>query len=143
MGDWIRQSLPVAAAALFDSGPGTLIHKDVQADNIFFADADGEVILIDWQMATVGRCVIDAASWIRGQLEPEVRRTVESQLLRSYHDALVANGVQDYTFEECKSDYRLATALAPARLASAVGLSEGLRAHPGAFWDTLFPRYPD
>jgi hypothetical protein len=143
MGDWIGQNLHAAATSLFDSGPRTLIHNDVQADNLFFADADDEVILIDWQMATYARCVIDVAGWIRGQLEPEVRRTSESQLLQLYHDALVASGVQGYTFEQCMADYRLATVLAPARLACAVGLSDGLKAHPGAFWDTLLPRYPD
>jgi thiamine kinase-like enzyme len=115
----------------------------VQADNLFFGEVDEEVIFIDWQMATYARCVIDVADWIRGQLEPEVRRTIESQLLRLYHDALVANGVHDYTIEQCLADYRLATVLARARLACAVGLSEGLHPHPGAFWDTLFPRYPD
>jgi len=101
------------------------------------------VILIDWQMVTYARCVIDVAGWIRGQLEPEVRRISELQLLRLYHDALVASGVQGYTFEQCMADYRLATVLTPARLACAVGLSDGLQAHPGAFWDALLPRYPD
>ena len=115
----------------------------MQADNLFFGAADGEVTLIDWQMTTYARCVIDVAGWIRGQLEPEIRRTAEPQLLRLYHDALVANGVRDYTFQQCTVDYRLATALAPARLACAVGFSEGLQPHPGAFWDTLIPRYPD
>jgi aminoglycoside phosphotransferase (APT) family kinase protein len=143
MGNWIGQNLPAAARTLFESGPRTLIHNDVQADNLFFGQAGGEVIFIDWQMATYARCVIDVAGWVRGQLEPEVRRTAEPQLLRLYHDALVANGVQDYPFEQCMADYRLATVLAPARLACAVGLSEGLHAPPGAFWDTLFPRYPD
>ncbi len=140
MGNWIGQNLP-AAATLFDSGPRTLIHNDVQADNLFFDEAD--VIFIDWQMVTYARCVIDVANWVRGQLEPEVRRTAEPQLLRLYHDALVANGVQDYPFEQCMAEYRLATVLLPARLVCAVGLSEGLHAHPGAFWDTLFPRHPD
>ena len=143
MESWIGQNLPAAATTLFESGPRTLIHNDVQADNLFFGEAGGEVIVIDWQMATYARCVIDVADWVRGQLEPEVRRTAEPQLLRLYHGALVANGVQDYTFERCLADYRLATVLAPARLVCAVGLSEGLQAHPGAFWDTLFPRYPD
>ena len=143
MGDWIGQNLHAAATSLFDSQPRTLIHNDVQADNLFFGDVDEEVILIDWQMVTYACCVIDVANWIRGQLEPGVRRTAESQLLRLYHDALVANGVHDYTFEQCLADYRLATVLAPARLACAVGLSDGLQAHPGAFWDTLLPRYPD
>jgi hypothetical protein len=143
MGDWIGQTLPAATTTLFDSGPRTLILNDVQADNLFFGDADGEVIIIDWQMATYARCIIDVAGWVRGQLEPEVRRTAEPQLIRLYHDALVASGVLDYPFEQCKADYRLATVLAPARLACAVGMSEGLHAHPGAFWDTLVPRYPD
>jgi hypothetical protein len=143
MGDWIGHNLHAAATSLFDSGPRTLIHNDVQADNLFFGDVDGEVILIDWQMVTYARCVIDVANWIRGQLEPEVRRISELQLLRLYHDALIASGVQDYPFEQCMADYRQATVLAPARLACAVGLSEGLQAHPGAFWDTLFPRHPD
>ncbi|MEP7021642.1 MAG: phosphotransferase [Pseudonocardiales bacterium] len=141
MGEWIEQNLHAAATTLFDSGLRTLIHNDVQADNLFFRD-DGEVIFIDWQLATYARCVIDVAFWIRGQLEPEIRRPVEPQLLRLYHDALVANGVRDYGFEQCRSDYELATVLAPARLACAVGLS-GVQAHPGAFWDTWLPRYPD
>jgi aminoglycoside phosphotransferase (APT) family kinase protein len=143
MGDWIGQNLHAAATTLFESSPRTLIHNDVQADNLFFDEPDGEVILIDWQLATYARCVIDVAGWVRGQLEPDVRRTAESHLLRLYHEALVANGVQDYAFEQCMADYQLATVLAPARLACAVGLSEGLHAHPGAFWDTLLPRYPD
>ena len=142
MGDWIAQNLP-AAAALFDSGPRTLLHNDLQADNLFFGEADEEVILIDWQLVTYARCVIDVAQWIRGQLEPEVRRTVEPRLIRLYHDSLVANGIHDYTFEQCLADYRLATVLAPARLAGAVGMSDGLQAHPGAFWDTSILRYPD
>src|SRR5215204_4616557 len=143
MGDWIGRNLQAAATTLFDSDPRTLIHYDVQADNLFFGEADGEVIFIDWQLATYGRCVLDVAGWIRGQLEPEVRRAAESRLLRLYHNSLVANGVQDYTFEQCRADYRLATVLRPALLASAVGVSEGLQAHPGAFWDTLITRYPD
>jgi hypothetical protein len=123
MGDWIGQNLHAAATSLFGSGPRTLIHNDVQADNLFFSDVDGEVILIDWQMVTYARCVIDVAGWIRGQLEPEVRRINELQLLRLYHDALLAGGVQGYTFEQCMADYRLATVLAPARLACAVGVN--------------------
>jgi hypothetical protein len=142
MGDWIEQNLP-AAAALFDTGPRTLIHNDVQADNLFFAEADEDVILIDWQLVTYARCVIDVAECIRGQLEPEIRRTAEPRLLRLYHDSLVSNGIRDYSFEQCRVDYRLATVLAPARLAGAVGMSDGLQAHPGAFWDALILRYPD
>jgi aminoglycoside phosphotransferase (APT) family kinase protein len=131
-GEWIEQTLGTAGTTLFDTGPRTLTHNDVQADNLFFGKVDGGVIFIDWQMVTYARCVIDVAGWVRGPLEPEVRRAAESQLVRLYHNALVANGVHDYTFDECMADYQLATVLAPARLAGAVGLSDGLQAHAGA-----------
>ena len=111
MGNWIGQSLPAAATTLFQSGPRTLIHNDVQADNLFFGEADREVVMIDWQMATYARCVIDVAGWVRGQLDPGDRRAAEPELLRLYHDALVANGIQDYSLEQCLADYRLATVL--------------------------------
>ena len=83
------------------------------------------------------------ANWIRGSLEPDVRRPVEPELLRRYHQALVENGVPDYSLDQCAADYRLAAVLAPARLACAVAMSDGLQAHPGAFWDILLPRYAD
>jgi hypothetical protein len=111
------------------------------ANNLFFADVDGGVIFIDWQMATSARCAIDVADWIRGPLEPDIRRAAEPELLRHYHDALVVNVVHDYGFDQCTADYRLAAVLAPARLACAVALSDGLQAHPGAFWDVLLPHY--
>jgi hypothetical protein len=142
LGDWVGQNVG-AATTLFDAGPRTLIHNDVQPDNLFFADVDGGVIWIDWQMATCARCVIDVANWIRGSLEPDVRRPVEPELLRRYHQALVENGVPDYSLDQCAADYRLAAVLAPARLACAVAMSDGLQAHPGAFWDILLPRYAD
>ena len=40
--------------------------------------------------------------------------------MQRYHHALVEGGVGDYPFEQCWEDYRLATVLEPARLASAV-----------------------
>ena len=138
---WISSTLPAASKALFDTGPRTMIHNDVQADNLFFSrEPDRPVIFIDWQLVTYGRCVVDVASAIRGILEPEVRRHAEPSLLRLYHEALVRSGVQNYPLERCQADYQLATVLAPARLASAVGMHPGLSAHPGAAWDTAFPR---
>jgi hypothetical protein len=96
---------------------------------------------VDWQLTTYARAVVDVASLIRGQLDRELRRQYERDLVQSYHHALVERGVSDYPLEECWEDYQLATVLGPARLASAVGLHPGLQAHPGAFWDVRFPRY--
>ena len=138
---WISSTLPAASKALFDTGPRTLIHNDVQADNLFFNREPGRpVIFVDWQLVTYGRCVVDVASAIRGILEPGVRRQAEPSLLRLYYEALVGSGVLNYPWERCQADYQLATVLAPARLASAVGMHPGLSAHQGAAWDTAFPR---
>ncbi len=138
---WISSALGEAATTLFDTGPRTLIHNDIQGDNMFFPDDPNlPVVFIDWQLATYARGAVDVASAIRGSLEPEVRRSAEAELLRGYHEALVRGGVRGYSIAQCQADYDLAAVLAPARLASAVGLHPGLTGHPGAAWDTLFPR---
>jgi len=140
-GWWISHNLGAAASALFTDGPLTLIHNDVQGDNLFFTgDRARPVVFLDWQLATLGRGVIDVAGFVRAHLEPEVRRAVEPDLLRRYHGALVEAGVSDYRWDQCQADYAIATVLAPARLASAVGLHPGLSAHPGSFWEIIFPR---
>jgi hypothetical protein len=140
MGRWIDRELARAADALFLEEPRTLVHNDVQGDNLFFDDMGGLVALVDWQLTTYARPVIDVASLIRGQLDPAIRRQHERNLVQAYHDGLVERGVTDYPLEQCWEDYELATVLRPARLASAVGLHPGLHAHQGAFWDVLFPR---
>lgn len=141
LGRWIDAELPRAAKVLFAGEPRTLIHNDVQGDNLFFDDATGGLLFLDWQLTTYARGAIDVASLIRGQLDVEIRRRHESDLVESYHRALLDRGVAGYTLKQCREDYCLATVLPPARLASAVGHHPGLHAHPGAFWDVLLPRY--
>ena len=139
-GRWILRELGHAADVLFLQEPRTLIHNDVQGDNLFFDDAGGIVALVDWQLTTCARPVVDVASLIRGQLDPGPRRQHEQDLVQAYHEALVQRGVTDYPLNQCWQEYQLATVLRPARLASAVGLHPGLQAHQGAFWDVIFPR---
>jgi hypothetical protein len=142
MKEWISGALHTASITLFETGPRTLIHNDIQGDNLFFTEHDDRsVVFLDWQLTTCGRSVVDAASAIRGSLPLDVRRIAEPELVRGYHEALVAAGVKDYALEQCRADYDLATVLGPARLATAVGLLAGLTPHPGAPWDTLFPRF--
>ena len=142
---WISRSLHQASATLYETGPRTLVHGDVQADNLFFPAAPGRpVVFVDWQMVTYGRCVVDVANAIRGSLERDLRREAEADLLTVYHEALVQNGVRSYPFAQCRADYDLATVLSPGRLASAVGVIPDLTAHQGAPWDIVFPRFkPD
>ena len=97
--------------------PRTLIHGDFGGDNLFFAAADGgaQFSVIDWQLSARGKGTYDVGMLIGG-LPTEQRRKSEMGLLRMYHQILVENGVEGYSFEQCLDDYRLAQLDCFARL---------------------------
>jgi hypothetical protein len=84
--------------------PHTLVHFDFRADNLFFDD-DGSLVVIDWQTISEGGAVADIGYFLSQNLSTEDRRAHEADLLRAYHDALVANGVDDYSYEQLVADY--------------------------------------
>ena len=91
-----------------DEPPVTIIHYDAGVFNVFF-DVDekpGTVAVLDWQLVTIARGTLDFAIVMMTTLEPEVRKVHEMELLRSYHQALIDNGVKDYTIEQAQMDYR-------------------------------------
>ena len=48
----------------------------------------------------------DVAYFIGAGLEPQVRKPVEEELVRGYHDGLSRAGVSDYSWEDCWLGYR-------------------------------------
>ena len=98
-------------------------------------------MLIDWQLATRARGVVDVAGLLCGHLDTEERRRHEHRLLRSYHTDLMQSGIADYPFDLCWDDYRCALLIPASRIAMAVGMHPDLRKTPGAFWDVLYPRF--
>ena len=122
--------------------PLTLVHNDVQGDNLLVTtDQRPALAFIDWQLTTGARATIDLASFICSHLDTLERRRNEHCLLASYHSVLTEHGVTGYSLEQCWDDYRIALLLPAARLATAVGLHPGLNPTPGAFWNIVFPRY--
>jgi len=93
---------------VFGSPPQTLIHHDYQLDNLVFGGPNGGVAfaVLDWQLASCGRGVWDAAYFLSENLTEEARRAVGTDLLRLYWQALTEHGVQGYTFEQCWLDFR-------------------------------------
>ncbi|HEX7167789.1 MAG TPA: phosphotransferase [Acidimicrobiales bacterium] len=91
--------------------PVTLLHGDSRLDNFFLSDAEGDppVAAVDWQICGIGRGPYDVAYLLSQSLLPAERKANESALVRHYHDTLVANGVGDYSFDDCWTDYRKAT----------------------------------
>ena len=89
--------------------PLTLLHGDYRLDNLFFdPGAEDPVVAVDWQICGLGRAPYDIAYFMSQSLTPEDRKAADEQVLRTYHDALRAGGVEDYSFEQCWEDYRLA-----------------------------------
>ena len=128
---------------LFHDPPLTLIHNDVQGDNLLWQEgAESPVVLIDWQLATRARGVVDVAGFLCGHLDTEERRRHEHRLLRSYHSGPDAVGSLRLPVRpECWDDYRCALLIPASRIARAVGMHPDLAKTPGAFWDVLYPRF--
>ncbi len=110
---------PDSLAALWQA-PLTLIHRDLQLDNIFFVE-DGPPFIVDWQLIMQGRGVFDVANFLCWNLDPAVRRDHEMRILRQYHAGLLAGGVQDYDWQQCVADYRLSLMESFARVVAILG----------------------
>ena len=143
MGAWLKQYLRRVYACFYREPPRTLVHNDFHADNLFFANAGPSrtPIVIDWQLVTRGRAVLDVAWFVAGHLEPRDRRSHEAHLLRSYHSLLVDGGVRDYSLEQCWDDYRLALLLPASRIMTVVGIGATTEAQARGFCDVILPRY--
>jgi aminoglycoside/choline kinase family phosphotransferase len=88
-------------------GPWTVAHNDYRVDNLLFADAAGAdpVVVVDWQTCVFGPGISDLAYFIGGSLETEPRRTHERDLVRDYHERMLAAGVA-LTWDELWAQYR-------------------------------------
>jgi hypothetical protein len=93
---------------LTDFGRNAVLHGDYRLDNLLFApDEDGPVLAVDWQTLDIGLPGRDLAYFLATALEIEERRRSEQNLVRAYHDQLVAYGLTGFSLETCQTDYRL------------------------------------
>ncbi|WP_051218344.1 phosphotransferase family protein [Nocardioides insulae] len=86
--------------------PRALVHGDFRLDNLLFDPGTDTATVVDWQTAQAGSPMIDVAYFITTSFPPAARRLHETDLLRSYHQDLVAAGITDYSFEQCWQDYQ-------------------------------------
>ena len=104
LGDYAVDHIPEIYDQLQERGPLTVLHRDPQLDNILF-DADGQAILLDWQILGKGRGVWDVAYFLISSVPPVRRRRNERAWIEGYHADLVARGITDYPLETCWRDY--------------------------------------
>jgi hypothetical protein len=119
--------------------PHTLVHFDFRADNLFF-DADGSVVVIDWQAISKGGGAADVGYFITQNMSVEDRRANETELLHAYHDTLLANGVTDYSFEQLLTDYRVGIACGWMIPVLAVGSLDFTSERAIALWTAVIER---
>lgn len=94
----------------------TLIHGDAGPGNLLVPrEGDTPLYVIDrqpfnWSLTTwLG--VYDLAYYLALDWDPAIRRACEVDILRAYHAALEARGVQGYSWQRCWDDYRLCVAM--------------------------------
>jgi aminoglycoside phosphotransferase (APT) family kinase protein len=92
---------------LTDSRALTIIHGDAHTWNFLFPrSGSGAAYLIDWQLWHIDVGARDLAYFMALHWYPGRRRELELPLLRRYHEALQADGIANYTFDDLLLDYR-------------------------------------
>jgi hypothetical protein len=88
--------------------PLGLVHGDFRLDNLLFgpAIAPRPLTVVDWQTVGWGGAMADAAYFLGGSLQPELRRELERELFEEYHDALCAASGRALSAQECWREYR-------------------------------------
>ena len=83
-------------------------HWDFRGDNMLFGQRKGELamVTIDWT-GLLGGGGRDLGHFLGTSMLPEVRKAYELDLLTYYHEALLAQGVTDFSLQECMDDYRI------------------------------------
>jgi hypothetical protein len=100
----------------------TLVHGDYRLDNLLLDPTPGgtPIAVVDWQTCAIGSALSDVAYFIGAGLPLDDRRAVEEDLVRRYHGALLATGVDGFGWDRCWDDYRRGTF---AGLVMAIGAS--------------------
>src|SRR5262249_31174485 len=81
---------------------------DFRLDNLLIDERTSppKVAVVDWQSMVLQSPLSDLAYFLGASLLPEVRRPIERELVREYHEGLVSHGVRGYDFAPCWDDYR-------------------------------------
>ncbi len=91
--------------------PMTLIHGDARMENVAFSEPDNEVRFYDWQLVSTGPGAYDLLYFFCSSLESAMWKRDGRELVKCYHDTLVAKGVSNYSAADLHEDMKLACCL--------------------------------
>jgi len=128
------ERLTISARGWIEARPKahSLVHSDYRPDNLMFgADADGRptVAAVDWQGFGTGCALSDVSFVVGNALTADDRRANEERIVRDYHEALVAAGVDSYSWDECWAEY--GRSLLSALMTTIFGAMYGVRSARG------------
>lgn len=91
--------------------PLVVIHGDYRLDNMLFGSVESAppVSILDWQACRLGPPLLDHSIFLSSCMRAEDRRAHERDLLRGYHEGLVASGVTGFSFDDCLESYRISS----------------------------------
>lgn len=89
-------------------GPRCVTHGDYRLDNMLFGTSEGghPLAVVDWQTVGYGPGASDVSYFIGAGLLAEDRRAHEKDLVKQYHQGLLAFGVKGYSFDDLWHHYR-------------------------------------
>ncbi|MEO1064104.1 MAG: phosphotransferase [Actinomycetota bacterium] len=125
----------------FAAMPHTLVHFDYRADNLFFEGDD--VVVIDFQSISKGGGAADVGYLMGQNLDTDVRREHEHDLLRTYHQTLLDNGVTGYDFEQFHEDYQVGVMYGWVIPVFATGTLDSSSERAMALWTNVLERLQD
>jgi hypothetical protein len=85
----------------------TLCHGDARLENVFFNDDASKMKFIDFQLVIRATPAQDIAYLMGSSADTKTWDEHGIRLLHHYHDALVAAGVSDYTWDQFWYEFRL------------------------------------
>ncbi|MDG2114285.1 MAG: phosphotransferase, partial [Actinomycetota bacterium] len=136
--DEIQDRLPELAERMIQE-PWALMHGDYRLDNLMFR-SDGEIAVLDWQGVGWARPGWDVAYFITTALEPH-HSAEEELMLRTYHEVLLAAGVDSYSYDDLVTDATLTKELLLHRMVAGDELLDtAMEGHDDGFVEVLVER---
>lgn len=94
----------------WELGPATVLHGDAHIGNLFVDRPQARLGFFDWGLMTVGSPLRDISYFLTMTLAPEVRASVERELIEAYLTARRVAGATEIGFDDAWRWHRLQSA---------------------------------
>ncbi len=100
----LLELLPRAPQTTPLPSPVTLAHDDFHGNNLHIQGDD--ITIFDWQLVAKGTPAMDVANLIASSSDEEQYDQIADHLLRVYHEALVSEGITNYSYMKLQRGFK-------------------------------------